>query len=70
LEGLASSKRHERIGGRPQKMTEDKLRQAQAMLKDKDSYPFISDIIKTLGIGRTTFYKHFPTEKIQQIRSI
>ena len=32
-------------------MTGDKIRTAQAMLKDIENYPFISDIIKTLGIA-------------------
>jgi predicted DNA-binding transcriptional regulator AlpA len=39
------------------------------MIKDKENYPFISDIIKTLGIGRTTFYRHFSLEKSEQLRT-
>lgn len=66
--GLQSARRNGRIGGRPTLMTENKIRTAQAMLKDTENYPFISDIIKTLGIGRTTFYRHFPPEKIEQLR--
>lgn len=66
--GLQSARRNGRIGGRPTFMTGDKIRTAQAMLKDTENYPFISDIIKTLGIGRTTFYRHFPPEKIEQLR--
>lgn len=66
--GLQSARRHGRIGGRPTLMTVDKIRTAQAMLKDTENYPFISDIIKTLGIGRTTFYRYFPPEKIEQLR--
>ncbi len=66
--GLQSARRSGRIGGRPTLMTKDKIRTAQAMLKDTENYPFISDIIKTLGIGRTTFYRHFPPEKIEQLR--
>jgi hypothetical protein len=49
-------------------MTDDKVRSAQSMLKETENYPFISDIIKTLDIGRTTFYRHFPPEKIEQLR--
>ena len=49
-------------------MTVDKIRTAQAMLKDTENYPFISDIIKALNIGRTTYYRHFPPEKIEQLR--
>ena len=66
--GLNSARKNGRIGGRPCLMTNDKLRTAKAMLKDIENYPFISDIIKTLGIGRTTFYRHFPPEEIQKIR--
>ncbi len=66
--GLQSARRNGRIGGRPTLMTVDKIRTAQAMLKDTENYPFISDIIKTLGIGRTTFYRYFPPEKIEQLR--
>jgi DNA invertase Pin-like site-specific DNA recombinase len=66
--GLTTARKNGRIGGRPPLMTEDKIRTAQAMLKDTDNYPFISDIIKTLNIGRTTFYRHFTPEKIFQLR--
>ncbi len=66
--GLQSARKKGRIGGRPTLMTEDKTRIAQAMLKDTENYPFISDIIKTLGIGRTTFYRHFPPERIRDLR--
>jgi DNA invertase Pin-like site-specific DNA recombinase len=67
--GLKSARKKGRIGGRPTLMTDDKMRVAQAMLKDTENYPFISDIIKTLDIGRTTFYRHFPPERINQLRT-
>lgn len=66
--GLKSARKNGRIGGRPAIMTDDKIRSAKSMIKDTENYPFISDIIKTLCIGRTTFYRHFPPEKIQEIR--
>ncbi len=66
--GLKIARKNGRIGGRPTLMTDDKMRIAQAMLKDTENYPFISDIIKTLSIGRTTFYRHFSPEKIKQLR--
>ncbi len=66
--GLKSARKNGRIGGRPTLMTDDKVRTAQSMLKDTENYPFVSDIIKTLDIGRTTFYRHFPPEKIEQLR--
>ena len=50
-------------------MTEEKLKAAKAMLKDVDNYPFVSDIIKALSVGRTTFYRYFPPEKINELRS-
>ncbi len=67
--GLKTARKHGRIGGRQPIMTDDKMRTAQAMLKDTENYPFISDIIKVLGIGRTTFYRYFPPERIEQLRT-
>ena len=66
--GLKTARKHGRIGGRPPIMTDDKMRTAKAMLKDTENYPFISDIIKALSIGRTTFYRHFPPERIEKLR--
>ncbi|NJM94245.1 MAG: recombinase family protein [Cytophagales bacterium] len=66
--GLQAARRQGRIGGRPKQMTPDKLRAAQTMLKDPENYPFITDIIKTLAVGRTTFYRHFPAETIKNFR--
>ncbi len=66
--GLKSARKNGRVGGRPTLMTDDKMRTAQAMLKDTENYPFISDIIKTLGIGRTTFYRHFTPARIEELR--
>lgn len=67
--GLKSARKNGRIGGRPKLMSDDKMRTAKAMLKDNENYPFISDIIKTLDIGRTTFYRYFPLESIEQLRT-
>lgn len=66
--GIASARKRGRKGGRPPSMTEDKIRIAESMIKDIDNYPFITDIIKQLEIGRTTFYRHFPPEKINDLR--
>lgn len=66
--GLQSARKKGRIGGRPTLMTDEKKRTAQAMLKDTENYPFISDIIKALHIGRTTFYRHFPCESTEKLR--
>lgn len=66
--GLAAARKRGRRGGRPPSMTEDKIRTAESMIKDTENYPFISDIIKQLEIGRTTFYRHFPPERINELR--
>jgi DNA invertase Pin-like site-specific DNA recombinase len=66
--GLKSARMHGRVGGRPTLVTHTKMKTIQAMIKDTQNYPFISDIIKTLHIGRTTFYRHFPPELIQKLR--
>ncbi len=66
--GLEAARRRGRVGGRPPTMTGDKTRIAEAMLKDVGNYPFISDIIVQLGVGRTTFYRHFPPERISRLR--
>ncbi|GAA5253086.1 recombinase family protein [Candidatus Rickettsia kedanie] len=67
--GLKSARKNGRIGGRPKFMSDEKMRTAKAMLKDNENYPFISDIIKTLEIGRTTFYRYFSPESIEQLRT-
>jgi len=66
--GLAAARKRGRRGGRPLSMTEDKIRTAESMIKDTENYPFISDIIKQLEIGRTTFYRHFPPERINELK--
>lgn len=66
--GLEAARKRGRKGGRPPSMTKNKTRAAEAMLKDTENYVFISDIITQLGIGRTTFYRHFPPERINELR--
>ena len=66
--GLKAARNRGRVGGRPRVLTEEKLKTARAMIKDQENYPFISDIIKALGIGRTAFYRYFPADEIQQLR--
>ena len=41
-------------------------------LKDTENYgnyPFIGDVIDQLKIGRTAFYRYFPTDRIKQLRN-
>jgi len=54
--------------GRPSIITEEKRNLVMAMLKDVEHYPFISDVIKTSGMTRPTFYRHFSTDLIKNIR--
>jgi DNA invertase Pin-like site-specific DNA recombinase len=57
--GLAAAKRRGRRGGRPPVLDKDKIRAAEAMLKDTVNYPFVGDVIDHLRIGRTAFYRYF-----------
>ena len=63
--GLAAASR----GGRPRAMNEQTLRQAEALLKDTENYPFIGDVIEQLNIGRTAFYRYFPPDRIRELRN-
>jgi DNA invertase Pin-like site-specific DNA recombinase len=53
--GLAAAKKRGRVGGRPPVMTPQKLRAAQKLHRDGTSIP---EIAQTLGVGRTTVYRH------------
>jgi DNA invertase Pin-like site-specific DNA recombinase len=63
--GLAAASRR----GRPRAMNEQTLRQAEALLKDAENYPFIGDVIEQLKIGRTAFYRYFPPDRIRELRN-
>jgi len=62
--GLQAAKKRGRRGGRPKCMNEKSIKAAEAMLKDTENYPFIGDVIDQLDIGRTAFYRYFPTDRI------
>ena len=66
--GLAAARSGVRKGSRPRAMDDEKIRLAEAMLRDTMNYPFVNDVIKQLEIGRTAFYHYFPPEKIRELR--
>ena len=68
MAGLAAARVRGRRGGRPSKLTPELVRQAEAMLRDANGYPFISDVIGSLPIGRTAFYNHFTPDRILELR--
>lgn len=67
--GLKAANKRGRRGGRPKAMTEQTLKNAEAMLKDTENYPFVGDVIDQLRIGRTAFYRYFPPDRIKQLRA-
>ena len=66
--GLAAANRHGRRGGEPRSMDDERIRLAEALLRDTEDYPFASDVIKQLNIGKTAFYRYFPPERIRTLR--
>ena len=66
--GLVTANKQGRKGGRPKGMNEQSIKQAEALLKDKENYPFVSDVIDQLKIGRTAFYSYFPPGRIKELR--
>lgn len=66
--GLAAANKRGRRGGRPKAMNEKIMKQAEALLKDTENFPFVGDVIDQLSIGRTAFYKYFPPDRIKSLR--
>ncbi len=66
--GLKAAAKRGRRGGRIKAMNEQTIKYAKAMLKDTENSPFIGDIIDQLKIGRTAFYRYFPTDRIKELR--
>ena len=50
-------------------MDKEGIRVAEAMLRDTMNYPFVSDVIDHLKIGRTAFYRYFPPDRIRELRN-
>jgi DNA invertase Pin-like site-specific DNA recombinase len=59
--GLKSARARGRIGGRPSKITSEKIRMAKQLHSDPNNP--IEDILKMLNIGRATFYKMLKLSK-------
>ena len=54
--GLASARSRGKVGGRPKALSARQVQILRTMAADKSLT--VSDICKTLGIGRTTFYRY------------
>jgi DNA invertase Pin-like site-specific DNA recombinase len=54
--GLASARSRGKVGGRPKTLSNKQVQMLRNMASDKSLT--VADICKTLGIGRTTFYRH------------
>lgn len=53
--GLSSARARGRVGGRPSKLNEKKIREIRALLTDPQSS--VSELAQRYGISRTTLYK-------------
>ncbi len=60
LAGLAAARARGRLGGRPKALNEKQIDLARSMYEDKRNS--VKDICKTLGIGKTTFYRYMNIE--------
>ena len=56
MAGLAAARARGRVGGRPPKMTPDKVKVAQEMHASKEYT--VEAIAKTVGVSRKTVYRH------------
>jgi DNA invertase Pin-like site-specific DNA recombinase len=54
--GLQAARSRGKVGGRPKTLTPKQVQMLRNMASDKSLT--VSDICKTLGIGRTTFYRY------------
>jgi len=65
--GLKAARKRGRTGGRPREITEKKIEQIKALYESNKST--VTDICKSFGISRSSFYKHCPKSKKQGIFS-
>ncbi len=54
MAGLAAARARGRKGGSPNKLTLVLRRQAEAILRDRNGCPFVSEVIRSLSIGRVS----------------
>jgi DNA invertase Pin-like site-specific DNA recombinase len=59
--GLAAARARGRIGGRPQKLDEKKLKMLYSLYADKSNS--IPDILATLNISKSTLYRYVNADK-------
>jgi DNA invertase Pin-like site-specific DNA recombinase len=59
--GLASARSRGKVGGRPKALTARQVQMLRNMAADKSIT--VADICKTLGIGRTTFYRYVKADQ-------
>ncbi len=59
--GLAAARARGRLGGRPRKMTEKKIKLIQTLLQDKQNS--VTEIAKIARISRSTIYHYFSLER-------
>ncbi|MEO1610404.1 MAG: recombinase family protein [Pseudomonadota bacterium] len=67
-EGLAHARSKGSKPGPKPKISDVQARNIEAMLRDRDGYPFITDVIRDSGIARSTFYDRYPRKRIEQFR--
>lgn len=63
MAGLIAAPERGRKGGRPLGIKSEEKRMIDAMLKD-DPEADIKQMLKTLKIPRSTFYRHYPGGKL------
>lgn len=63
--GLDAARRRGRVGGRKTVMTPNKLATARKLYEDSDNAMTMKEIAETVGISRSTLYRHLaPAEKL------
>lgn len=62
--GLTAARARGRHGGRPRKMDERKMKAAERLLSDPEKS--ISEICRSLGIARSTLYRHWGKDIVRE----